>query len=283
MKSWQKLILFLLACVAVMLCAWLVLSALNLRAVAAQPTPFHTATRTPFQPRPTFPVTFTPTTTFTPTHTLTPSPSITFTPTATFTPSLTPTPTNTPLPEAVYMHGITGQMQTYNLDCESRSAVDLASYLGVSIDETEFLLGLPLSDDPDEGFVGSYNGPHGLIPPDSYGVHAEPVARRLRAYGLPAEAVRPFTVEGIKQELANGRPVMVWVIGPVWPGSGVSYTAPSTGHTSQVAYYEHTVLVIGYGPDYFTLLDGNVTYWRTPQTFLSSWEAMNNMAIIVKP
>ncbi|HZU87373.1 MAG TPA: C39 family peptidase, partial [Anaerolineaceae bacterium] len=128
-----------------------------------------------------------------------------------------------------------------------------------------------------------YNDAHGQIPPNSYGVHAEPVAQRLRAYGLSAEAIRPFTLDGLKQELANGRPVMVWVIGPVWPGSGVSYTAPSTDNTSQVAYFEHTVLVIGYGVDYLTFLDGGITYWRTYETFASSWGAMNNMAIIIKP
>jgi hypothetical protein len=77
--------------------------------------------------------------------------------------------------------------------------------------------------------------------------------------------------------------VMVWVIGPVWPGSGgVSYTAPSTGSTTLVAYYEHTVLVTGYGPTSLAFLDGGLTYWRTTKTFLSSWDALGNMAVVIK-
>jgi len=69
-----------------------------------------------------------------------------------------------------------GYAQLYTLDCESRSAVDWAAYLGYSINEQGFLDSLPKTDNPETGFVGDYTGPNGNIPPLSYGVHAAPVA-----------------------------------------------------------------------------------------------------------
>jgi len=71
---------------------------------------------------------------------------------------------------------IIGHGQSLPLSCESRSAADWASYFGVAIDELEFLGRLPISDNPEIGFVGDVNGNWGKIPPDSYGVHAGPVA-----------------------------------------------------------------------------------------------------------
>ncbi len=47
-----------------------------------------------------------------------------------------------------------------------------------------------------------------------------------------------------------------------------------------VARYEHTVIVTGYDSKYVTFLDGKKTYRRPIQTFLDSWSALENMAII---
>ena len=131
---------------------------------------------TPFQP-----ATYTPTATFTLTPTVTPSPTLTFT--ATATPTLTLTPT---LPSSASIQGISGRWPAYSLDCESRSAVDWAAYFGVKIDELTFFNALPSSDNPDKGFVGNVHGAWGQIPPYDYGVHAKPVAKLFRAYGLEA-------------------------------------------------------------------------------------------------
>jgi hypothetical protein len=73
--------------------------------------------------------------------------------------------------------------------------VDLAAYFGVYIDQMTFQGSLPLSDDPEEGFVGYYWGAQGQLPPSSYGVHAPPVAALLRAFGLQLET-RFFGSEG---------------------------------------------------------------------------------------
>jgi len=166
------------------------------------------------------------------------------------------------------------------LDCESNSATDFARYFGVNIDELDFFYGLPVSDDPETGFVGSVWGPASL-PPYGYGVHSGPVSAMLRAYGLNAWERRGMSFDELKSEIASGRPVMVWVIGSVLPGAPVSYTA-SSGATSTVAYLEHTVIVIGYDSSSVTILDADMLYTRSHSQFLSSWGVLNNMAIVVE-
>jgi uncharacterized protein YvpB len=238
-----------------------------------------TPTYTPFQPLPTS--TSTPTPSITPTFTSSPTETLTSTPELTFTLE----PTDTPIPPIDSVNLIVnGHPQTYMLDCESRSAVDLAGYFGIQIDETEFLNQLPGSDDPSEGFVGNYWDPLGQLPPNSYGVYAGPVAAVLRSYGLNAAERYGMTWDELKSELLASHPVMVWVIGNVVPGYPVSYTA-SNGHTTTVASYEHTVIISGFDASYVTVVDpdGGYVYLRTINQFVDSWAVLGNMAITVAP
>jgi len=267
--------------------------------ISSTPTsiqPLSTSTRTPFQPlptntrTPTFWWSLTPTATITFTATITSEPTQTLEPTFTLEPSFTPIiiesieeNSGESLPSEVYL-AVSGFGQSYALDCEARSAVDLAAYFGIQIDEQEFLDMLPRSDDPEEGFVGSYWDAIGQIPPASYGVHAPPVARLLRSYGLNAWEQKGMSWDSLKWEIASGRPVMAWVVGNTGYGHGVSYTAPSTGNSTIVAYYEHTVLVTGYSPEAVNILDPNsaMVYQRSLSQFLDSWAVLGNMAIIVE-
>ena len=233
---------------------------------------------TPFQPLPT--ETPTPTATLTPTATPTSTPTNTPTP----TPTNTPVPTQKPaddIPSSALIEGIIGYAQSYSLTCASRSAVDWERYLGVSIDEMEFQSGLPRSDNPEAGFVGNYNGYMGQIPPASYGVHAPPVAALLREYGLTATAVKDYSLERLKKQIANGNPVIVWVIGNVWYGEPIEYT-PSDGSSVTVAHFEHTAIVIGYDEYGLTFVDNDLVYWRSTRAFLDSWAVLENMAIVAK-
>ncbi len=232
------------------------------------------------------PVESSPTATRTPTPTKTPfqASPLTSTPTASITPSNTPSPTatNTPTPvppQASRIRGIVGYPQSMPLSCESRSAVDWARYFGKSINEYTFFNGLPKSDNPDRGFVGSVYGSWGQIPPNPYGVHARPVAQRLREYGLNAKAVRGMSLAELKAEIAQGQPVIVWVIGHVGRGTPIPYTA-SNGHKTTVAQFEHTVIVIGYDKNKITFLDGGTVYQRYKKEFLRSWGVLGNMAVI---
>jgi uncharacterized protein YvpB len=175
--------------------------------------------------------------------------------------------------------GMYGYGQLLPLSCESRSAADWARHFGIQIHELDFFAHLPKSKNPEEGFVGSPYGGWGLIPPEAYGVHAAPVADVLNAnYGARAKAVRNFLFNQLRAEIAAGRPVMVWVTGHVAPGKGIDYKV--NGKTITVARYEHTVIVIGYDKKDVTILDGKTVYKRTNDTFMQSWEALGNMAIV---
>jgi uncharacterized protein YvpB len=160
--------------------------------------------------------------------------------------------------------------------------VDWARYFGVEIGETEFLLGLPLSDNPDVGFVGFYNDYGGQVPPSSYGVPADPVASLLRNYGLPAGGLKGMSLDDLRSEIASGRPVIVWIIFGVTNGYAVDYTA-SDGQSLVVAPNEHTVIVIGYDDYSVTVLDGAWVYQRSIEQFESSWSVLGNMAVIYQP
>ena len=175
---------------------------------------------------------------------------------------------------------VAGHTAALSLDCESRSAADWAGYFGVYINEFDFLNRLPESDDPDTGFVGSAWGVWGQVPPRSYGVHAEPVAALLRDYGLNARAARNLDWATLRAEIDQNRPVIVWVVGHVAYGTGISYTAASDGHTTLVAAWEHTVIVTGYSPDTVTVLDGAASYSRPLAQFMASWTALGYQAVL---
>lgn len=215
-------------------------------------------------------------------NTPTPLPSPTTLPIDTPTPEplvLVPPPAPE-LPAQALITGIVGRRQTYSLSCEARSAADWAGYFGFDIDELDFLSRLPLSDDPDTGFAGDVNGAWGQVPPYSYGVHAMPVADLLKQYGVKARARRGLEWDAVRAEVAAGEPVIVWVVGHVERGGErVLYTA-SNGHTTYVARFEHTVIVVGYTADTVTVLDNGWRYTRSLETFLEAWQPLGNMAIL---
>ncbi|MDX9864444.1 MAG: C39 family peptidase [Anaerolineaceae bacterium] len=202
------------------------------------------------------------------------------TPRPTLTPNPTPMPTSTPdIPPAAAVANIYGTNQSLPLNCESSAAVDWAGYYGTRINDVAFHNELPLTDNPDTGFVGNVYGVWGQIPPNPYGVHADPIAANLRNHGLPAVAVHHFAYQDLQRQIARGNPVIVWVIGHAWAGTPVQYT-DSQGRTTTVARYQHTVMVIGYGPTSVTILDGNTTYQRSLDAFFGSWGVLGNMAVI---
>jgi uncharacterized protein YvpB len=183
-------------------------------------------------------------------------------------------------PEKAYIEGVSGHPQSFILSCESRSAVDYAAFWGVRIRERKFQNELPRSENPDKGFVGNPNDPWGNIPPKSYGVHATPVAELLREYGLQVESRRNMKWSELQMEVSEGRPVIVWVVGQMWPGKSQFYQV-SNGKKVKVAGYEHTMIMVGYNKNVVYAVDaysGNtLAYSKT--AFLKSWASLGNMAI----
>jgi uncharacterized protein YvpB len=207
-----------------------------------------------------------------------PAPAVTSTPT--LVPS-SPTPTSTAPPKSAWVP-VLGHPQSRNLSCESRSATDLARYWDVTFDELEFLATLGQSDNPHRGFVGDVDMPAGSLPPVGYGVYAEPVAATLRQYGLNARFVYDFGLDGIRQELLAGRPVLVWATYNMELYEPIEWTSQD-GRTSTVVPYMHTFLVTGFDESGVYVLDAydaTVQYYRA-RVFLDAWNLFDQMTVTV--
>lgn len=217
--------------------------------------------------------------TLTASQTATLLPSSTPFPTPTVVPSLTPKPSATPIPDEHYIRNINGHRQYYAISCESSSAADWADYFGVHVYESDIQFRLPISDNPEKGFVGDVNDPWGQVPPYSYGVHAAPIASVLKEeYNLPARAEKGFTLDQVKAELAADQPIIAWVIGNMVGGYPAEYT-DSHGETTTVAAYEHTVILTGYSADRIRYINNSRFYEVPTEVFLNSWGVLENMVV----
>ncbi|PKN97448.1 MAG: hypothetical protein CVU42_15955 [Chloroflexi bacterium HGW-Chloroflexi-4] len=194
-----------------------------------------------------------------------------------------PPPTSTPvvIPAEFYITDFLGHKQYYSIGCEASAAVDLAGYYDIPILQYDFQMALPKSDNPDLGFVGDVTSPWGQIPPYAYGVHADPVAQVLNQYGLAVEGGKDYSLEQIKEKLAQSKPVIVWVIGKMVYSEPVVYTNKA-GNKSIVAPYEHVVILTGYNETSVRYVsNGN---WADVEysIFLNSWGVLGNMAVMPK-
>jgi uncharacterized protein YvpB len=183
-------------------------------------------------------------------------------------------------PESFYIKGIVGHVQVYELGCEASAAVDWANYFGKTIYESNFQAELPVSDNPDFGYVGDPNTDGwGQIPPYAYGVHSDPLAKLLVVYGLPAQSKKSYTLEEVREKISQSKPIIVWIIGNMEYSVPVEYT-DSQGRKSIVAPFEHVVILTGY--DQYTLrYMSNGRFYDVPnEVFLTSWGALGNMAVV---
>ncbi len=183
------------------------------------------------------------------------------------------------IPYSHYIWDIWGHRQYFGIGCETSAAVDWADYFGVTVSEFNFQLRLPISDNPDLGFVGSVNGPWGQVPPYAYGVHAAPIAAVLQEYyGMNAAGVKGFTIERIKQEIASGQPVIAWVIGNCVGGIPYEYN-DKEGNAVTVAAYEHVVVLTGYDEESIRYMN-NGKYFDIPtKNFENTWSVLGNMVV----
>ncbi len=186
----------------------------------------------------------------------------------------------TPFPAEYFINDITGHKQYFPLGCEAAAAVDWAFYFGITINEYEFQVKLPQSDNPDIGFVGGLQGPWGQVPPYSYGVHAGPIATLLQEYGIPAIGMRDTTLEFIKQQISKDNPVIAWVIGNMVGGVPSEYV-DKEGNKVTVAAYEHVVILTGYDEDSIRYMNNGNFYEVPYQVFLNSWQVLGNMVVIM--
>lgn len=185
------------------------------------------------------------------------------------------------IPESYYIWDIWGHRQYFGIGCETSAAVDWADYFGVTVSEFNFQLRLPISDNPDLGFVGSVNGPWGQVPPYAYGVHAAPIAAVLQEYyRMQAAGVKGFTIEQIKQEIASGQPVIAWVIGNCVGGIPYEYI-DKEGNAVTVAAYEHVVILTGYDQETIRYMNNGKFYDIPVENFKNTWSVLGNMVVFL--
>ena len=175
---------------------------------------------------------------------------------------------------------LSGRPQAHALTCESRSAADLLSFHGVLASEAGVFARIPRSDNPDHGFVGSPDGPPGRLPPDGYGVHAEPVAAALRAFGLDATAALGRTYAWLIEETRAGRPVIVWITASCDPSTRTPMV-DAKGRGFRVVRGEHTVLVVEADGAGVVVVDPAGGYRRRfdRAEFDASWSLFDRMAV----
>ncbi len=183
------------------------------------------------------------------------------------------------IPNSHYIWNIWGHRQYFPIGCEASVADDWAKYFGVEVNEFKFQVVLPISDNPNLGFVGDVNGPWGQVPPYAYGVHAAPIAEVLQShYGMPAADEKDFTIDALKAEIASGQPVIAWVIGNcTW--SAPYYFIDKKGNSVVVAPYEHVVIVTGYDTDSIRYMNNGKFYDIPMEYFERSWAVLGNMVV----
>lgn len=182
-------------------------------------------------------------------------------------------------PRDHYIINIRGHKQYFPLGCETSAAKDWSNYFNKDFNEFEFQYRLPLSDNPDFGFVGDVNSPWGQVPPYGYGVYAGPIADLLSAYGITAHAYKGYSLEQVKYKIAQDIPVIAWVIGNVVGGVPTEYT-DHEGNKTVVAAYEHVVIVTGYSTTHIRYMSNGKFYDTPNHVFLNSWAVLGNMVVV---
>jgi uncharacterized protein YvpB len=122
----------------------------------------------------------------------------------------------------------------------------------------------------------------GGLYPAGYGVYAEPIARGLRHLGVPATAHSGKDVAWIKEQLAAGRPVVIWATYGLQPQQVVEWQS-AAGVTVRAVPYEHTFVVAGYDQQGAWLDDpwGAVQRHYPWSALAASWALLGNMALTI--
>jgi len=198
---------------------------------------------------------------------------------------ITRRPIHLELPKAFIIEGVPSMTQARTLSCEFQAASDLAWYYGKPFtwDEIFVRVGHDRGGNPHKGFVGqSLNDPAGELYPYGYGVYAEPVARALCELGLDATVHYRESLLWLQEQLAHGRPVLIWAVAGMRDGQ-IEMWAADDGTVVQAVRYEHTFLVVGYQQAGVWVIDpwDGKRYLYDWGTFLRSWDTLNRMSIVI--
>lgn len=197
-----------------------------------------------------------------------------------FSPTPTHAQTTPGLPEKMVLENFPVFGQWHNLSCEYSSTRMITAFWQREIGEADFIANVPFNPDPHIGFRGNIDEWFGGT--WHYGIYGEPIARFIETRGFKTKflAGRDDT---LRQELALGRPVQVWVIAGM--GWGSPFTEYSDGKPFRLAAGEHSIVVYGYDQWGVYIADpayGGRAYYNW-DTFLRSWSYFDYMAMSVWP
>ena len=188
--------------------------------------------------------------------------------------------------------------QKYSLSCESSAAGMILKYYkgdppeGYSCWEHFMLENIPLNCNPHYGYAGL---PSGRMSTEcnalggfGYGVYAEPIKNILDKTGVESEVIYNKGYEGLKKEIDEGNPVMVWLVGIAGVNSQPEYKIdPRTGERYVYHFGQHTWVVRGYretekGTEFLIndpFQHPSASYWVKE---IPKWEVFYQMALVIK-
>lgn len=165
-----------------------------------------------------------------------------------------------PVPASAYLMGdryMETYRQKYALSYEYAATHTALRFLGYDVPEDAMRVLLGAGEDPDETFRGNIQAWQTL---SDYGVHARGLVRLLdllkTAQLVPArlEGRLLYDLDAVRQALAVGEPVIVWLPLALRPSSRVPVRL-STGKVVHLVHAEHTVTLRGYADDQFLALE----------------------------
>lgn len=134
--------------------------------------------------------------------------------------------------------------------CEIVSAAMLLQYAGVDLEASQLALEIPYDEeDPNLGYVGD------PFTTDGWTIYPNALEDTLRQYIPSAYDMTGATIEDLKQQLSDGKPVVVWL---------------SWLH----GFYLHSVIVTGYDENGIIINDpwtGEAGAWISTEEFLEMW------------
>ncbi len=183
--------------------------------------------------------------------------------------------------------------QKYALSCEAASAFVALNYLEKKIDEDLILKSLPYDKsplkrnkgkiiwgDPNEAFVGDYNG---IFLKTGYGIYAAPLAQSLKKLNFSVQAHQNYTWNKLQEELTHNNPVVVWIPSTYEKKHRVHFWTTPKGKKIRWIENEHAVVVKAIDSEQNTIeiLDvASGTFRVIPKkTFLSVWSLLENQAL----
>jgi len=181
------------------------------------------------------------------------------------------------------------QQQLYHHDSELTSLSMLLSAVGIDapqvslvkqikssgpLDPQNHAHGLAHWGDPEQGFVGRYNGAGKA----GFGVYEPPIRQLAKKYGVKLVDFQGKSVADVRAALLAGHPIMAWVATAAGPTS--TWLTPS-GKKITVNLTEQAIVLTGVGPGYYLLNDpvnGKEYKWSLSQ-FAQRWALLGHRAL----